>query len=160
MQPPLVCRTPQRATGPRGGLQTCCLAGEGALAAPRTGTAGKPPRESRQRAAARGAAGKYRRGRRGGEYFPLPWKNAKSSSGPAASLPSLLGLRKGGERRGWPEPLRPPRYAGGAEQDQTRLSGGWKFPSSAAPPLQKSPWPGCICGAPPPPLTLCQPELR
>lgn len=137
---------------PAGVRTDAALPGAGAPGAPGPSRAGKaPPGKAGGGAAARGAAGKYRRGRRGGEYFPpLTWKNAKSPPGPGRArlgspLPSppLPGRRRGGKgpARAGPPSL-PPPAAPSRTRPVGRALSGWKFPSSAAPPPQKSPRPG------------------
>lgn len=80
-----------------------------------------------------GAAGKYRRGRRRGEYFPLEKRQLLSRPGPFPPL----------RRPFWAARAAPPSLPAPAAPSRIgpvdRALSGWKFPSSAAPPPQKSP---------------------
>lgn len=140
--------TPAASKGPRSSAHTRSPGGEGAPGAPRPGRAGKAPRESRQVAAAQDAAGKYRRGRRRGEYFPLTWINAKS---PPAAAEGREEVGSGGE--GGAGSSRSALPASGIKQDQTRRSGfEWlEIPVLGGSSPAEIPCPRCICEAPPPP---------
>lgn len=125
-------------------------AGEGAPAAARPGRAGQ---------------GKPRPGKpaRGSREVPTgtPARRVLPPDVEERQVPSRADLfrpfpgrrRGGGERRGRPEPIRPPATAAGAEQDQTRRSGfEWlEIPVLGGSSPVEIPSPGCICEAPPPP---------
>lgn len=106
------------------GPRSTGTAGEEARGAPAPGRAGQSP-GARQGSTAVDA----------GEASTSPLEKRQVPSQPGLFSPSPATPLLGGPNRS-----ALPASAGGAEQDQTRRSGfGWKFPSSAAPPPQKSP---------------------
>lgn len=145
---------PRPAMGPRRGADGRCPArGRGAGSPGTEQGRESPPRESRRGGSRPGRGREVPTGTPGRRVLPPPdveKRQVPSRAGPSSArlgspLPSppLPGRRRGGKgpARAGPPSL-PPPAAPSRTRPVGRALSGWKFPSSAAPPPQKSPRPG------------------